>query len=133
MARISGFAGVIYLGVTTAAPVTKQAEWALDIEKQVVESDPAFEDTWGDSWGGVKRFSLSFSGAYDDASDVAYAAAIVVATSAHKFYVYPDSASSSKYWYGSGVVKDFNITTPSAGNVTVKGSLRGSGALAKGA
>lgn len=129
MARISGRNAVVYIGESTPTTVTYATEFSIDVERNVIDSDPTFDESWGDSYGGVRRYNFSMSGLYDDSSDAVYSA--ITGADTLKFYCYPAKGSTSKYWYGTISSNGFTVTTPAAGNVTITGSGRGTGELGK--
>ena len=100
MSTLHGKGSMLYMGDGTNPPIliTEVAEWSIDLDFDT-EPDPAIGDTWETRLKGLQRFSGAFSGNFDDAQDTLWDAA--VATTSAKFYLYPDSATTTRYYYGN--------------------------------
>lgn len=85
-------------GTAAAVKISEAAEWSIDMDFDT-EPDPALGDTWETRLKGLKRFTGAFSGNFDDAQDTLWDA--FDATTSAKFYLYPDSGTTTRYYYGN--------------------------------
>lgn len=108
MARKHGRRGRLYAdfstaGTSAAVPVASLKQWSIDFSTDNVDAT-CFGDTNKQYLAGLPDSSGTFAGLYDDTSASAYAAAIDnTANNARKFYLYPDTSDTSKYWFGTGL------------------------------
>ena len=128
-ATLHGRGSVVYMsdGTNAAEKITEAAEWSIDVDFDE-EPDPAVGDTWETRLKGLFRWSGALSGNFDDAQDTLWKAA--TATTTAKFYLYPDSAQTGRYYYGNIWPKlsvDGSVTSKENFSVTFEGS----GQLAK--
>lgn len=124
MARYHGGKGVIYLSVTGAGVATvtvSLSEWTLDKSTEKVDVT-AFGDTNKQYVQGLPDVKGTFSGYFDDTSDVLFDAA--ESADGIRAYLYPSSLVPTNYHYGSAWV-DASISVPAKGPITVKGSFVG--------
>lgn len=122
MARYSGKNGVIYMSTTaagTASSVTGMASWSLSMPTDKIDVT-AFGDTNKKYVVGLKDVTGSVSGWFDDTSDQLYDA--MASGEAVKFYLYPSSAVTTKYFYGTAFV-DFSIEVGVGDGVSVSGDF----------
>jgi hypothetical protein len=120
MARIHGRNGRLYANLTsggTAEPVTFLNNWSINFNVDNVEVT-AFGDTNKTYVAGLPDASGNYAGWYDDATVQFYTAATDGV--ARKFYLYPDTTSTGKYWFGTAVF-DFNVSAAVDGAVAVTG------------
>jgi hypothetical protein len=119
MARVFGENALCYVD---GAAVPLANEWSIDIEQEKIESPKTFvcPPSAGSSWvtksGGYYSASGSISALYDAAEtgifdDVLGDAAVPV-------LLYPDCATSTKYWMGDAWVQ-LSMGVPVDGYVTV--------------
>lgn len=107
MARKHGRTGRLYADFTTsgnaaAVPVASLRQWSIDFSTDKIDAT-CFGDTNKQYLAGLPDSSGSFAGLYDDASVSAYSAAVDNgANNARRFYLYPDTNDTSKYWFGTG-------------------------------
>lgn len=132
MARIHGRRGRLYVdqssgAAAAATPVAFLNSWSIAFETDKVEIT-AFDDTNKTYLSGLPDASGDFGGFYDDSTNQLYDAAIDGA--ARKFYLYPDLATSSKYWYGTAIF-DFSVDGSVSDAVTVSGSWAAAGPISK--
>lgn len=130
MATLHGKGSVLYMsdGTAAAVQVTEAAEWSLDLDFDT-EPDPALGDTWETNLKGLQRWSGAFSGNFDDAQDTLWDAA--TATTAAKFYLYPASATTTRYYYGNIWPKPLSVDGSVTGKENFSLSFVGEGQLAK--
>jgi hypothetical protein len=108
MARKHGRTGRLYAdfssaGAAAAVPIASLTQWSIDFSTDKVDAT-AFGDTNKQYLAGLPDSSGTFSGFYDDTERSAYAAAIDnTANNARRFYLYPDTNSTTKYWFGLGL------------------------------
>ena len=108
MARKHGRNGRLYAdfssgGGAAATPIASLRQWSIDFTTDKVDAT-AFGDTNKQYLAGLPDSSGTFSGLYDDSTASAYAAAIDnTANNARKFYLYPDTNDTGKYWFGEGL------------------------------
>jgi hypothetical protein len=108
MARKHGRTGRLYAdfssaGGAAAVPIASLTQWSIDFSTDKVDAT-AFGDTNKQYLAGLPDSSGTFSGFYDDAERSAYSAAIDnTANNARRFYLYPDTNSTTKYFFGTGL------------------------------
>jgi hypothetical protein len=108
MARKHGRTGRLYAdfssaGAAAAVPIASLTQWSIDFSTDKVDAT-AFGDSNRQYLAGLPDSSGTFSGFYDDTERSAYAAAIDnTANNARRFYLYPDTNSTTKYWFGLGL------------------------------
>lgn len=124
MARYSGRQGVIYISTSasgTASSLSTMTTWTLDMPTDKIEVT-AFGDSNKQYVAGLKDISGSIEGIWDDTSDTLYDA--MASGEAVKMYLYPSSAVTTKYWYGTAFV-DFAIAVGVSDAVTISGTFQG--------
>lgn len=101
---IHGKEATIYLqgSGTEAILVSEQSEFSIEFDYDTSETT-ALGDSWREYMRGVMSWSGSFSGNFDVADTVLWNAAM--ANSVRKFYLYPDRATATRYYYGTCWVK----------------------------
>ena len=114
-------------GTGDAVKISETAEWSLDVDFDE-DPDPAIGDSWETRLKGLLRFSGSFSGNFDDAQDDLWDAA--VASTSSKFYLYPTTASTGRYYYGN-IWPKVSVAGGVTGKETFEVSFTGDGQLAK--
>jgi hypothetical protein len=116
--HIHGKNAVIYLGAAGAAAINvgEQVDWSIDFDMALVDVSP-LNTTWKQFVKGLLGYSGSFSGNFDTASTQLWLASL--STVAEKFYLYPDSGSTGRYYYGTVWVQ---LTKVAAGSTTSKAS-----------
>lgn len=131
MSTLHGKNAAVYLrgGGSEAEVISEAAEWSIDMDFDL-DPDPAFGDTWETALQGIRRWSGSVSGNYDNAAEVPYDA--FAATEPRKFYLYPDRANTAQYYYGTCWAK-LSVTGGTGGKATFAGALQGDGELGKSA
>ncbi len=130
MARIHGRSGRLYVNLTsagTAEPVAFLRDWSIGFATDNAEVT-AFGDSNKVYVAGLPDTTGSFSGFYDDATVQTYTAAVDGV--ARKFYLYPDTGSTGKYWFGTALF-DFNVTGAVDGAVSVSGDWNAASAVVK--
>ena len=130
MSTLHGKGSILYMGAGTAvvaAQITEVAEWSIDRDFDE-DPDPALQDTWETRLKGLHRFSGAFSGNFDDAQDQAWDAA--VATTHTPFYLYPDSATMTRYYYGF-IWPKVSVAGGVTGKETFSVTFTGDGQLSK--
>jgi hypothetical protein len=121
---------MIYIDIAgggLASPLNFQSKWDLSAttDKDDVTS---FGDNNKTYVAGLPDASGSFSGFYDDASAQTYTAASDGLP--RKFYLYPNSATPTQYWFGQ-ILPDFKVDGDVAGAVTVSASWVAAGPIIK--
>lgn len=130
MATLHGKGSVLYMNDGSAAAavqISETAEWSIDAEFDT-EPDPALGDSWATSLKGLMSFSGSFSGNFDDAQDTLWDAFLASTTS--KFYLYPDSSQTGRYYYGN-IWPKLSVDGSVDGKENFSLDFEGSGQLAK--
>jgi len=130
VARISGKSGRLYAGITsagTAEPIAFINSFSLNFatDKQDVT---CFGDTNKTYVSGFADATGDFAGFYDDATAQLYTAATDGV--ARKFYFYPDTTSTTKYWFGTAIF-DFSVSDAISGGVAISGGWAASTAISK--
>lgn len=131
MATIHGLNGAVYLqgAGAEAEVISEAAEWSIDLDFDL-DPDPALGDTWETAVQGIKRWSGSVSGNFDNAAEVPYDA--FDAAAIRKFYLYPDRGTTGQYYYGTCWPK-LSVTGGTGGKATFAAALQGDGELGKSA
>lgn len=131
MSTLHGKGSVLYMNdgnsANAAVQISETAEWTIDVDFDEAE-DPALGDSWKTRLKGLLDFSGSFSGNFDDAQDTLWDAH--VSSTNAKFYLYPDSTQTGRYYYGNiwpKVSVDGSVTGKENFSVT----FNGNGQLAK--
>lgn len=122
MARIAGRRGRIYLGIesSTAAaePLPFIASWSINFATDKFDVT-AMGDNNKVYVAGLPDASGEFGGFYDDETNQTYTAAVDGLP--RKFYLYPDTSSTSKYFYGT-ILPDFSVDASVDGPVEISAS-----------
>jgi hypothetical protein len=130
MARIAGRNGRLYANVTsggTAEPITYLNDWSINFATDKIDVT-SFGDTGKTYVAGLPDAAGDYAGFFDDAGDQFYTAAVDGV--ARKFYLYPSTLSTSKYWFGTAIF-DFNVQGGVDGAVAVSGSWSAATDIAK--
>ena len=100
MATIHTKNAIVYLqgSGSEAVLLTEAGDVNIDIDYDL-EADSAFGDTWETKLKGLLRWSGSIGGNFDTAQSLLFDA--IGQSSARKMYVYPDRATSGRYYYGT--------------------------------
>lgn len=122
MGRIHGRRGRVYVGLANdtaaASPVAYLSSWSIDFSTDRSEVT-AYEDSNKVYVAGLPDASGDFGGFYDDASAQLYTAA--TDGLARRFYLYPTTASTGTYFFGTGLF-DFSVSSSVDGPVEISGS-----------
>jgi len=129
MGTLHGKGSVLYMsdGTNAAVRISEAAEWTIDVDFDE-DPDPALQDSWETRLKGLKRFSGSFSGNFDDAQDELWDAEM--ADTSAKFYLYPSAATATRYYYGN-IWPKVSVSGGVTGKETFSVSFSGDGQLAK--
>lgn len=129
MATLHGKGSVLYMsdGTNAAVQITETAEWSIDVDMDEAP-DPAIGDSWETRLKGLLRFSGAFSGNFDDAQDELWDAQ--VASTPAKFYLYPDAATATRYYYGN-IWPKISVDGAVTGKENFSVTFSGQGQLAK--
>jgi predicted secreted protein len=130
MARQHGRNARLYMAITsggTAEPVAFLRQWSISFTTDNVEVT-AFGDTNKVYVAGLPDSSGSYSGFYDDATAQFYTAAQDGV--ARRFYLYPSTASSTQYFFGTGLF-DFSLETTVDGANTISGDFQAASIVSK--
>lgn len=100
MATLHGRGGMVYLqgSGSNALKLGEARSWTLKIDRTFSE-DNALGDSWKTQLLGLMSWSGSIEGNLDSAETSPFDASM--ATSTKKIYLYPDSTSTSRYYYGT--------------------------------
>ncbi len=129
MANLHGKNAVIYLspGSGAAIEVSEQNDYSIESD---FDDDETTElgDTWKTFVKGTSGWSGAINGNFDTASKTLWNA--MTAATPQNFYLYPDRATTTRYYYGTCWVR---LPTVLTGGVAAKGktavALKGDGAL----
>jgi hypothetical protein len=131
MARIHGRRGRLYAGIASdtaaAEPVTFLDKYSIDFTVDKVDVT-CFGESTKVYVAGIADASGSFSGFYDNATAQLFTAA--TDGLARKTYIYPDTSSSTTYFFGTALF-DFNMSTGTAEASSVSGSWSAASAFTK--
>jgi len=120
MSRKHGRNGRILIALTSggvAEPLTFVAQWGLDFSTPTTDVT-AMGDANQTFLAGLPASGGDFSGFWDDASVQTYTAA--TDGIARKFYLYPDFAVTTIYWFGT-VLPDVKYTSSVSGAIGISG------------
>lgn len=116
MSRFAGRNGRVYLGIASAAataePLPFVAAWSVNFPTEKIPVT-AMGDSRNTYLGGLADQTGDFSGFMDDSTAQTYTAAID--GQARKFYLYPDTTNTAKYFFGT-------IITDAQFNANVSGA-----------
>lgn len=119
---------IVYLGTGgVATTLTEAGEWTLDVDFDE-EEDTAFGDTWETQLKGILRASGTLAGNLDTAQANVFAAA--TATISVTLYLYPDRATTARYYYGN-IWPKLSVNVPKGGVAKFSGSFKVDGQLAQ--
>lgn len=122
MARLAGRNGRIYLGIAsssaTAEPLPFVASWSVNFPSEKIDVT-AMGDSRKTYVAGMADQAGEFAGFMDDATAQTYTAATDGA--ARKFYCYPNTSDTGKYFWGT-VVVDASFNAAVAGAVEMSAS-----------
>lgn len=130
MSRLHGRNGILYMNLTsggTAEPVAFLSQWSIDFSVDNVDVT-AFGDTNKVYVAGLPDCSGSYSGFYDDATVQMYTAAQDGV--ARKFYLYPTTGATGKYWFGTALF-DFSVSSGVSDSVSISGNFNAASAVTK--
>ena len=113
---------------TAAVALAEAADVTLDVDFDT-DPDPAFGDTWETRLKGLLRFGGSMGGNFDTAQAGNALWEGSIATAARAFYMYPDRATATRYYYGN-IWPKLSVTGSIGGRGTFSGSFEGDGQLA---
>lgn len=121
MARIPGKLGMLYANMTSggdASPISFVNSWDASFATDKFDVT-AFGDANKTYLAGLPDATGNFAGFYDDATPQMYTAAVDGV--ARKFYFYPSTTATTKYWFGTALF-DFQASFSMDGAATVSGS-----------
>jgi hypothetical protein len=130
MARIAGRSGRLYVGIAsggTAEPIAYLNAWSLNFTTDKIDVT-AFGDTTKQYVSGLADCQGTYAGFYDTATAQLYTAATDGV--ARKFYLYPDNATTTQYWFGTSIF-DFNVDGTVSDAVKISGSHAAATPVAK--
>lgn len=130
MGRLAGRNGRVYMGLTssgTAEPVAFQASWSINFTTNKIDVT-AMGDNNKVYVAGLPDAQGQFAGFYDDATVQTYTAATDGV--ARKFYLYPTTASTSTYFFGT-ILPDMTIDATVDGAIAVSSSWAAASVIAK--
>jgi hypothetical protein len=121
---------MLYMGLTsagTAEPVAFLNTWSLAFATDKIEVT-AFGDVTKTYVAGLPDMQGQYHGFYDTATVQMYTAATDGV--ARKFYLYPTTATTTQYWYGTGIF-DMSIDAAVDGAVEISGGFAAATATTK--
>lgn len=100
MSRLHGRNAILYLqGSGNEAEVFSNASsYQIDVDFDTVDVSQLGDD-WAKTIRGQAKWSGSFEGAYETGSRLAWDA--MMANTERKFYLYPNKAAMTQYYYGT--------------------------------
>lgn len=128
MATVHGKNASIYLGTSTATPISETTDISINFGADYAE-DSAHGDTNKSYKPGLFDFEGSISGHYDTASDTLLTAAL--AGTQQKMYFYPNRSTTLQYFYGDVFVTLDDLTASLSAIVGSNFSLRAAGSITK--
>ncbi len=120
---IHGRSGRLYVGLASdtavASPVANLKMWALSFKTDRTDVT-CFGDTNKVKVAGLPDASGTFAGFYDTATAQLYTAASDGL--ARRFYLYPTTATTTTYWFGTAFF-DFDADGAVDGGINISGSF----------
>ncbi len=101
MATLHGKNAIVYLQGSGAAAITltEAADWTLDVDF-ATDQDNSYGDTWETHLQGLRNYKGTVAGNFDTAQSIIFDAITAVSTP-RNLYLYPDRATSARYYYGT--------------------------------
>jgi len=130
MAKLAGRNGALYMALTsggTAEPVAYLSKWSVNFQTDKIDVT-SFQDTTKTYVAGLPDFDGAYTGWYDNATVQMYTAATDGV--ARKFYLYPSSAATTQYWFGTAFF-DYSIDVGVEDAISVSGSFKAATASTK--
>lgn len=130
MSRISGRRGRVYLEIASggsAEPLPFVAAWSITFATEKIDVT-AMGDTTKTYVAGIPDAQGEWSGFFDDATNQSYTAA--VDGLARKFYLYPDTNSTGKYFWGT-ILPDLSVNSTVNGAAEMTASWAASTTIAR--
>jgi hypothetical protein len=130
MAKLAGRNGSLYMGLGsagTAEPVAYLSEWSVSFTTDKFDVT-SFGDVSKTYVAGLPDFSGNYKGWYDTATAQMYTAATDGV--ARKFYLYPTTATTTQYWFGTALF-DFSIDVGVGAAISISGSFNAATASSK--
>lgn len=129
MATIHGRGGMLYMqgSGSNATKLGEARSWSLKIDRDFSE-DNALGDTWKTQLLGLMSWSGAVEGNFDGAETSPFDA--VMATSTRKIYLYPDSTTPTRYYYGA-VWPKLSVDVKMSDTIRFSLDFTGDGALAQ--
>jgi len=100
MATIAGKDAILYLGSTNASAITETFDLSIETSTDTAE-DTAHGDSWRTFIPTLSTFDMTIGKHYDNAAGGGQLQSWVISRTSLKFYLYPDRATSTIYWYGT--------------------------------
>lgn len=100
MATAASVNAQLYLGITTASPVSETFDLSIETTTDTVE-DTAHGDTIRSFIPTLASFDMSIGRHWDSAAGGGQLQTWALARQVLKFYLYPDRTAPTIYWYGS--------------------------------
>jgi hypothetical protein len=101
MATKAGTDAILYLGVTNASRVDETYDLSIETTTDFAE-DTAHGDAFRTFIPTLGTFSLTVGKHFDSAAGGGQLQQWAIAKTLLKFYLYPDRADATIYWYGTG-------------------------------
>ncbi len=130
MGRIHGRAGRLYCGIAsggTAEPIAFLTKWGAEFSTDKVDVT-ALGDNNKTYVSGLSDAKGTFNGWYDDATAQLYTASQDGV--ARKFYLYPNNATVTSYFFGTGLF-DFSVSGGVEEAVAISGAWAAASAVTK--
>jgi hypothetical protein len=100
MATKAGTNAIIYLGATNASAITETFNLSVEVSTDTAE-DTAHGDTWRTRIPTLSDFTLEMEKHHDFAAGGGALITAVINRTLQKYYLYPDRADATIYWYGT--------------------------------
>jgi hypothetical protein len=128
---IHGRKGRLYVGLSSdtaaAEPVANLTKWSIDFSVPTIDAT-VFGDTNEVAVAGLPKAAGTYAGYYDTASSQLYTSA--TDGLARRFYLYPTNATTTTYWFGTGLF-DFSAQGAVDGGVDISGSFTAASSVTK--
>jgi len=130
MATLHGKNAALYMGTTTATPVTETTEITISFGADFAE-DSAHGDSNKSYVPGMTDFQMGITKFYDTVAGTNTLRTAALAGTTLRFYLYPNRATTGQYFYGLVFITLDDLPIPRDNLVSESYSCRAAGTIAE--
>ena len=130
MAKING---TLYVPYSGSDKVLYSKDATLNLEQDLPDVTNKDSAGWAEHINGLRRWSIDFSGFYDETGSGITAdevMAAIIGRSADTDIAFKPTSGATKGWHGNGTFKNVKIAAGLESPMDISGSIQGNGALA---